>query len=101
MAVEKITGEPITEHLEFEEIRGFEGVKESTVDFGDIKLNVAVVSGLHNAEPIIDRILKGEEVGYDMIEVMACPGGCICGAGHPVPEKIDVLEKASAGSREH
>jgi len=32
-------------------------------------------------------------VGYDLIEVMACPGGCICGAGHPVPEKIDSLEK--------
>ena len=24
---------------------------------------------------------------------MACPGGCIDGAGHPVPEKVDALEK--------
>jgi formate dehydrogenase major subunit len=24
---------------------------------------------------------------------MACPGGCICGAGHPVPEKLNTLEK--------
>jgi formate dehydrogenase major subunit len=48
---------------------------------------------LKNAEPIIERIVKGEALGYDLIEVMACPGGCICGAGHPVPEKIDVLDK--------
>ncbi len=93
MAVEKVTGKPLTEHLDFEEIRGFEGVKESTVDAGDTKLRIAVVSGLNNAEPIIEKIIRGVDVGYDIIEVMACPGGCICGAGHPVPEKIDALEK--------
>jgi hypothetical protein len=93
MAVEKVTGKPLTDHLDFEEIRGFEGVKESTVDFGGTKLRVAVVSGLNNAEPIVEKIIEGVDVGYDIIEVMACPGGCICGAGHPVPEKIDALEK--------
>ena len=93
MAVEKVTGKPLTDHLEFEEIRGFEGVKESTVDAGGTKLRIAVVSGLNNAEPIVEKIIHGVDVGYDIIEVMACPGGCICGAGHPVPEKIDALEK--------
>lgn len=93
MAVEKLTGKVLTDHLEFEEIRGFEGVKESTIDANGTKVRVAVVSGLKNAEPIIEKILNGVDVGYDLIEVMACPGGCICGAGHPVPEKIDSLEK--------
>jgi len=93
MAVEKLTGKVLTDHLEFEEIRGFEGVKESTIDVNGTKVRVAVVSGLKNAEPIIEKILNGVDVGYDLIEVMACPGGCICGAGHPVPEKIDSLEK--------
>ncbi len=93
MAVEKITGQPLTEHLEYEEIRGFEGVKSSTVEVNGTKLRVAVISGLKNAEPIIQKIIKGEDAGYDLIEVMACPGGCICGAGHPVPEKVDELEK--------
>jgi formate dehydrogenase major subunit len=93
MAVEKLTGKVLTDHLDFEEIRGFEGVKEATVDVEDTKVRVAVVSGLHNAEPIVEKIIQGIDVGYDLIEVMACPGGCICGAGHPVPEKIDAAEK--------
>ncbi len=93
MAVEKLTGEPLTEHLDFEEIRGFEGVKESTVKAKGAEVRVAVISGLHNAEPIVQQILKGVDVGYDLIEVMACPGGCICGAGHPIPEKVDALDK--------
>jgi formate dehydrogenase major subunit len=93
MAVEKLTGEVLTDHLDFEEVRGFEGVKEAKVSANGTVVNVAVISGLKNAEPIIERIVKGEALGYDLIEVMACPGGCICGAGHPVPEKIDVLDK--------
>jgi formate dehydrogenase major subunit len=93
MAVEKLTGKPMTDYLQFEELRGFKGVKESTVDAAGTRVRVAVISGLNNAEPIIERILKGDDVGYDLIEVMACPGGCICGAGHPVPEKVDALER--------
>lgn len=93
MAVEKLTGNVLTDHLEFEEVRGFEGVKEATVEANGSKVHVAVISGLNNAEPIIQKIIQGIDVGYDLIEVMACPGGCICGAGHPVPEKIDTLEK--------
>ncbi len=93
MAVEKLTGEIKEDHLDFEEVRGFEGLKESTIKANGITLRTAVISGLHNAEPIVEKILQGIDVGYDLIEVMACPGGCICGAGHPVPEKIDALEK--------
>jgi iron only hydrogenase large subunit-like protein len=93
MAVEKLTGEIKAERLDFEEIRGFDGVKEATIDANGTKVRVAVISGLHNAEPLVEKIIRGEAVGYDLIEVMACPGGCICGAGHPVPEKIDVMEK--------
>ncbi len=93
MAVEKLTGKVYEESLEFEEMRGFAGVKEAVIDAGDTKVSVAVINGLHNAEPILERIVQGAPVGYDLIEVMACPGGCICGAGHPVPEKIDELEK--------
>ena len=91
MAVEKLTGNVLTDHLDFEEIRGFEGVKESTIKANGTTVRVAVISGLNNAEPIIEKIIQGVDVGYDLIEVMACPGGCICGAGHPVPEKIGVL----------
>ncbi|BDO43051.1 NAD(P)-binding protein [Cellulomonas sp. NTE-D12] len=91
MAVEKLTGEPLVEGLEFEEVRGFEGFKEATVQAGDATVRVAVISGLNNAEPLVRRIVAGEDTGYDMVEVMACPGGCINGAGHPVPSEVGVM----------
>jgi formate dehydrogenase major subunit len=100
MAVEKLTGTVLVadpakgqQGLVFEAVRGFAGVKEAEVKTENATLRVAVVSGLKNAEPIIQKIIKGEKTGYDLIEVMACPGGCICGAGHPVPEKLNTLEK--------
>ncbi len=61
--------------------RGGEGIKEFNVPYGDKKLHIAVVSGLRNAENIIGRIKAGEH--FDLVEVMACPGGCVCGAGQP------------------
>ena len=93
MAVEKITGKALTDQLDFKEVRGFAGLKESTVEVDGKELHVAVISGLQNAELIVEKIIAGEDVGYDLIEVMACPGGCICGAGHAVPDKIDTLQK--------
>lgn len=61
--------------------RGNEGIKEFKVPYGDKTLKIAVVSGLGNAERIIERIKAGEH--FDLVEVMACPGGCVCGAGQP------------------
>lgn len=61
--------------------RGMEGVKEFDVEYGDKTLHIAVVSGLANAESVIKRMEAGEH--FDFIEVMACPGGCINGAGQP------------------
>ncbi|MCR6492491.1 [FeFe] hydrogenase, group A [Cellulomonas sp. P24] len=88
MAVEKLTGEPLVDQLDFHDVRGFDGFKEATVTAGDATVRVAVVSGLNNIEPLVKRIVAGEDVGYDLVEVMACPGGCINGAGHPVPDKV-------------
>ena len=88
MAVEKLTGEPLVDQLDFHDVRGFDGFKEATVMAGDATVRVAVVSGLNNIEPLVKRIVSGQDVGYDLVEVMACPGGCINGAGHPVPDKV-------------
>lgn len=93
LAVEKLSGVPLGEHVDFTEIRGFDGVKEITIEANNMKVRVAVISGLNNAEPILQKMVNGEEIGYDLIEIMACPGGCISGAGHPVPEKIGTLEQ--------
>ncbi|MDR0945809.1 MAG: [FeFe] hydrogenase, group A [Bifidobacteriaceae bacterium] len=91
MAVEKLTGEPLTEHLDFTDLRGFEGFKQTTVEAPGRDIRVAVISGLGNAEPLIKRVVAGEDVGYDLVEIMACPGGCISGAGNPAPERVDEL----------
>ncbi len=86
MAVEQLTGTPLTGDLDFHAVRGLEGLKEASVTAGGATLRVAVISGLNNVEPLVRRIAAGEDVGYDLVEVMACPGGCINGAGQPVPD---------------
>ena len=95
MAVEKLTGEPV-EELDFEEVRGFEGIKEATYNAGGTNVRVAVISGLNNVAPLAQRLARGEELGYDLIEVMACPGGCINGAGHPVPDRVGEMAARQA-----
>lgn len=72
-------------------VRGMEGVKETTVNYGDKKLKIAVVSGLKNASNLLDRIKNGEH--YDFVEVMACPGGCVSGAGQPYTKESGKEER--------
>jgi formate dehydrogenase major subunit len=86
MALEALAG-PQTPTVEFHAVRGFQGVKEATLTAGGATLRVAVVSGLGNVGPLLDQVRRGESP-YHLVEVMACPGGCINGAGHPVPEKV-------------
>ena len=71
--------------IAFTGVRGMEGVKEASVDVSGREIKIAIVSGLKNADDLIKQIEKGEKQ-YDFIEVMACPGGCICGAGQPVTD---------------
>ena len=68
--------------ISYSGIRGEDSIKETTIPYGDKELKIAVVSGLGNAEKIIEKIKSGE-AHYDLVEVMACPGGCISGAGQP------------------
>ena len=64
-------------------VRGKEGIKEFSVDYEGRELRIAVCSGLANADELIRRIRSGEE-HYDLVEVMACPGGCVMGGGQPI-----------------
>ncbi|MCI7402267.1 MAG: [FeFe] hydrogenase, group A [Christensenella sp.] len=61
--------------------RGMVGIKEFDLPYGDSSLHIGVVSGLKNAETIIQRVKNGEK--FDFIEIMACPNGCINGGGQP------------------
>ena len=81
-AVEVLTGETLP-RIDFEEVRGLDGVREATIPVpGVADLKVAVVYGLKNARRIMEQIKAGE-CPYHFVEVMACPGGCIDGAGQP------------------
>ncbi|MEL7623666.1 MAG: [FeFe] hydrogenase, group A [Clostridiales bacterium] len=68
--------------LAFTGVRGMAGVKETKLMYGDREVKIAIVSGLKNAEDLISKIKNGESY-YDFVEVMACPGGCVAGAGQP------------------
>lgn len=81
----KISGEEL-KTLDLTDVRGNAGIKESTIDIKGTIVNVAVVNGIGNIQPILEEIKKGDSK-YHFIEVMACPGGCINGGGQPIHQK--------------
>lgn len=89
---EKVTGETL-ENVDFVALRGIDGAHEATIDLGEKQIRVAAVSGLGNARQILDKVVSGEEK-YDVIEIMACPGGCINGGGQPYAKERDKVLKA-------
>jgi len=80
--VYEVVNEKPLESLDFKAVRGFEGVKEASVDLGGSEVKVAVAHTLKHAETLIEQI-KGKESPYAFIEIMTCPGGCIGGGGQP------------------
>lgn len=68
--------------VEFTELRGMEGVREATVDFNGTPIHIGIAHGLGNARKLLDKVREGKEF-FHAIEVMACPGGCVGGAGQP------------------
>ncbi|MEF9877875.1 MAG: NADH-dependent [FeFe] hydrogenase, group A6 [Clostridia bacterium] len=86
-AYETITGSELKD-VNFNAVRGVQGIKEATVKVGDLDVNVAVCSSTGKAAELLDSIKRGEKQ-YHFIEVMACPGGCVNGGGQPiVPAQI-------------
>ena len=81
-AYESLTGKEL-EKLDFEQVRGEEGIKRATIKIGDIDVKVAVAHGLGNAQTIMEEIKNGK-ADYQFVEIMACPGGCIMGGGQPI-----------------
>ena len=82
-AVEKLEG--VTPGCgRFPEVRGDDGIREATLTAGGVELKLAVVHGLKNAIGRGREDQAAASADYDLIEVMACPGGCVGGAGQPV-----------------
>ncbi len=71
------------EAIKFEAVRGFEGIKEASIDIDGTVVNIAVAHGMKNAKVLLDEIREGKSK-YQFIEIMGCPGGCVNGGGQPV-----------------
>ncbi len=88
---ERVTGKELA-NVNFEAVRGWKDVREATIDLDGKMVNVAVASGLGNARKIMENIEKGVSK-YDVIEIMACPGGCVNGGGQPYShERIETIQ---------
>jgi NADH-quinone oxidoreductase subunit G/NADP-reducing hydrogenase subunit HndD len=90
-AYEWMTGEEL-EQVEFNQLRGIEGIREATVNIGERELKIGIANGLGNARVILENI-RDNKVKYDAIEIMACPGGCIGGGGQPYHHGNDEIVK--------
>lgn len=86
--------------LDYKDIRGLDGIKEATIEIAGTKLKVAAAHGLGNARKLLEKIESGENE-YHVIEIMACPGGCVAGGGQPyhhgdrqvIKQRLDSLYK--------
>lgn len=97
---EVVTGKEL-EKIEFEQVRGIEGIKEAEIDLAGTKVKVAVAHSTGYAKELLEKVKSGEKE-YHFIEIMGCPGGCVTGGGQPhvsddVRMKVDVkTERAKA-----
>ena len=94
-AYELYTGK-ILKNVDFEVLRGMEGIRSATVDFDGLPINIGIAHGLGNARKLLEDIREGKSQ-YHAIEIMACPGGCIGGGGQPLHHgDSSILKKRAA-----
>ncbi len=90
-----LSGEEL-EQVNFTEVRGTEGLRAAEVDVDGNRIKIALVYGLANAKQLLDQIGSGK-AQYHLVEVMACPGGCIGGAGQPVGTNAEIRKARAQG----
>ena len=79
------------ENIDLHAVRGIEGIKEATVQVGDLPVSVAIASSTGAASKLLDMVKSGEK-NYTFIEVMGCPGGCVNGGGQPIVSATKRME---------
>ncbi len=91
-AYELYTGKALP-RLDFNELRGMEGLRKATIDFEGQPINIGIAHGLGNARKLLEEIEAGKSK-FHAIEIMSCPGGCIGGGGQPYHlGNADILKK--------
>ncbi len=104
-AYEIHTGKSL-EKVDFEQLRGMEGIREAKVDFDGLELSIGIAHGLGNARKMLEDIRDGKS-HYHAIEIMACPGGCIGGGGQPLhhgdssilKKRVEAIYREDAGKK--
>ena len=81
-AAEVILGKKL-EKVDFNEVRGTEGIKTASYKLGDLTVSVAVASSTGMAKKLLNMVKNGE-LDVQFIEIMGCPGGCVNGGGQPI-----------------
>ncbi len=102
-AYEVFTGKKL-DKVDFTELRGMEGIRDAHVDFNGTDIHIGIAHGLSNARRLLEMVRNGE-AQFHAIEVMACPGGCVGGAGQPyhhgnteiIQKRADALYREDAG----
>jgi iron-only hydrogenase group A len=102
-----ITGKQLAP-LDLPALRGAkDGIKLVTADFDGTQVGVAVAQGIANAIKLIAGIRAKDPAlaTVKFVEVMACPGGCVCGGGSPkaktkkaVDARVDACYKIDKSS---
>ncbi len=96
---ERLTDQRLDSY-EFASVRGEDGLREAKLTVAGKTFTLAIVSGLGNTRRLLEKIKSGE-THYDLVEVMACPGGCVGGAGQPVFSDQAVRQKRTKGLYEN
>jgi NADP-reducing hydrogenase subunit HndD len=94
---EVVTNKPL-EKIEFNEVRGLEGIKEAEITLGDKNIKIAVANSTGYANKLLEKVKSGEKE-YHFIEIMGCPGGCINGGGQPFVSDKTKTEENVLGKR--
>ncbi|NLJ24264.1 MAG: 2Fe-2S iron-sulfur cluster binding domain-containing protein [Firmicutes bacterium] len=84
------------DQVNFTEVRGTEGLREAEIDVGGTKVRLAIVYGLAQAKHLLEE-LKAGRADYHLVEVMACPSGCVGGAGQPVGTNAEIRSARAQG----
>ena len=77
-------------------VRGDEAIKEFTIPYEGMDINICVVSGLANARTVLEKVKSGV-ANYHFIEVMACRRGCVMGGGQPPRAGVRTKAARTAG----
>lgn len=95
-----VTGQKLPK-VEFENVRGIQGVKETKINIKGTEVRIAVAHGLSNVEYVMKKVREAKErnleLPYHFIEVMACPGGCVGGGGQPYGVTDELRQKRARG----